>query len=225
MLRGEGLPGAFPSLSWPFYPAPARPVWSPGPCHRLRPPHHECSQRCWLRSSTAHAHLPHLSPGSQGHSIAHRWTGVCCRCSALNRDHRQPSPEGQSPARRERPPCSQEPSLKRELFHSKASPGIVSEGCRYWPTLPGPDLGPDGAQEEGVGDRAELDQPLPWGASLKAQPCTTPAQSTGQRSRQPSTGAKCVYPPSHRGRRHLPEAETLQAGGTRRPSWEGQAEP
>lgn len=141
-------------------------------------------------------------------------------------NRRQPSPEGQSPARRERPPCSQESSLKRELFHSKASPGIVSEGGRYWPTLPGPDLGPDGAQEEGVGDRAELDQPLPWGASLEAQPCTTPAQSTGQRrSRQPGAGAKCVYPPSHRDRGHLPEAETLQAGGTRKPSWEGEAEP
>lgn len=161
-------------------------------------------------------------PGTQD---THTDGQECCTCSALNQDHRQPSPEGQSPARRERPPCSQEPCLKRELFHSKASPGIVSEGCRYWPTLPGPDLGPDGTQEEGVGDRAELDQPLPWVASLEAQPCTTPAQSTGQRSGQPSARAKCVYAPSHQGRRHLPEAETLQAGETRRPSWEGQAEP
>lgn len=50
--------------------------------------------------------------------------------------------------------------------------------------LPGPDLGPDGAQEEGVGDRAELEQSLPsevpaLGAQTYTAPCTEHGRNKG----------------------------------------------
>lgn len=62
------------------------------------------------------------------------------------RGPRQPQPKGQSPSRRRPPACSRESYLSERSGTARKALAQKSGGYRDWPTLPGPDLGPDGAR-------------------------------------------------------------------------------
>lgn len=69
--------------------------------------------------------------------------------------------------------------------------------------------------EEGIEDRAELDQSLPLGASLRPSPVPSSLHRAQdkQGSGSLASGLQATEPTSHRGSWHLTEAGTLQMGG------------
>lgn len=127
--------------------------------------------------------------------------------------------EGQSPPKGGHRPVLRSP-VRRERHFTEKSPGTAERGAEAPETLPGPDLEPDGAREEGVGDTAELEQSLPLGAPAPgSQPCSAP-RTEHRRAEQPGSRPVCQIPHRpHLSRQglsmcepHLPEAGTLQAG-------------
>lgn len=100
--------------------------------------------------------------------------------------------------------------LEEKTFYSKESPGRVegrmqvsanSSWARWYP-------------EEGIEDRAKLDQSLPLGASLRPSPVPSLHRAQDEQgSGSLASGLQATEPTPHRGSWHLPEAGTLQVGG------------
>lgn len=120
-------------------------------------------------------------PGTQNRQTD-RQTEACFGYSALHWGSQG------SPSLRARAPTEgrYHPALRSQLEEKDVSQRgkswLRSEGCRDWPTLPRPDLGSDGAREEGAGGRADVDQSLPLvcqpGPALHC-PCTEQMRPLG----------------------------------------------